>query len=131
MQKNKRKRKLSNKRCDLTSCNNFCKEKRSQFCSQECYLKDYYIKKEIKELENNIENLHEDKGLKIFLNGVSGKLSDKWSKMYSPGHTIQMNLTGQLSILMFAEMLECNGFEVVSANTDGVVVYYNEDEEGT
>lgn len=68
-----------------------------------------------------------DKGLKIFLNGVSGKFSDKWSKMYSPGHTIQMNLTGQLSILMLAEMFECQGFEVVSANTDGLVVYYKEE----
>jgi hypothetical protein len=67
-----------------------------------------------------------DKGLKIFLNGVSGKLSDKYSTMYSPNLTIQMNLTGQLSILMLVEMFELNGIEVVSANTDGVVAYYNE-----
>lgn len=70
-----------------------------------------------------------DKGLKIFLNGVSGKFSDQWSKMYSPGHTIQMNLTGQLSILMLAEIFECQGMEVVSANTDGLVVYYKDEEE--
>jgi hypothetical protein len=71
----------------------------------------------------------EDKGLKIFLNGVSGKFSDFWSKMYSPNNTIQMNLTGQLSILMLAEMFECNGMEVISANTDGLVVYYKDEEE--
>lgn len=70
-----------------------------------------------------------DKGLKIFLNGVSGKFSDFYSTMYGPGNTIQMNLTGQLSILMLAEMFECNGITVVSANTDGLVAYYNEDEE--
>lgn len=70
-----------------------------------------------------------DKGLKIFLNGVSGKFSDEWSTMYGPGNTIQMNLTGQLSILMLAEMFECNGIEVVSANTDGVVTYYKEEDE--
>lgn len=70
-----------------------------------------------------------DKGLKIFLNGTSGKFSDTWSSMYSPHLTIQMNITGQLAILMLAEMFECNGIEVVSANTDGVVVYYKDDEE--
>lgn len=70
-----------------------------------------------------------DKGLKIFLNGVSGKFSDEWSKMYSPGHTIQMNLTGQLSILLLAEMFEFQGMEIVSANTDGLVVYYKDEYE--
>ena len=67
-----------------------------------------------------------DKGLKIFLNGVSGKWSDPFSKMYSPWNTIHMNLTGQLLILMLAEMLTCQGMEVISANTDGLEVYYNE-----
>jgi hypothetical protein len=49
--------------------------------------------------------------------------------MYGPSNTIQMNLTGQLSILMLAEMFECNGIEVVSANTDGVVTFYHERDE--
>lgn len=70
-----------------------------------------------------------DKGLKIFLNGTSGKFSDFWSKMYSPELTIHLNLTGQLSILMYVEMLECNGIKVISANTDGVVIYYRKDQE--
>jgi hypothetical protein len=72
----------------------------------------------------------EDKGLKIFLNGVSGKFSNKWSTIYSPNLTMQMNLTCQLSILMLVEMLHCNGIEVISANTDGIVIYCaREDEE--
>ena len=70
-----------------------------------------------------------DKGLKIFLNGVSGKWSDPFSKMYSPWNTIHMNLTGQLLILMLAEMLTCQGMEIISANTDGLVVYYKENDE--
>lgn len=70
-----------------------------------------------------------DKGLKIFLNGVSGKWSDPYSKMYSPWNTVHMNLTGQLLILMLAEILTCQGMEIVSANTDGLVVYYKENEE--
>lgn len=70
-----------------------------------------------------------DKGLKIFLNGVSGKFSDPYSTMYSPANTIQMNITGQLAILMLAEMFECNEIEVISANTDGITVYYDETDE--
>jgi hypothetical protein len=69
-----------------------------------------------------------DKGLKIFLNGGSGKWSDPWSKLYSPWNTIHMNLTGQLLILMLAEMLTCRGMEVISANTDGLEVYYKEED---
>jgi hypothetical protein len=71
----------------------------------------------------------EDKGLKIFLNGVSGKFSDFWSKMFSPNLTMQMNLTCQLSILMLVEMLECNGIKVISANTDGIVIYCAKEDE--
>lgn len=65
----------------------------------------------------------ESAGLKIFLNGVSGKWSDTFSNLYSPENTMQMNLTGQLSIMMLVEMFVCNGLKVISANTDGVTVY--------
>jgi len=64
-----------------------------------------------------------DKGLKIVINGTSGKLSDYWSKMYSPGLTMQMTITGQLALLMQIEMMHYNGIEAISANTDGVVYY--------
>jgi hypothetical protein len=70
------------------------------------------------------KNFTEDKGLKIFINGMSGKLSDVWSKMRSPDLTIQMTITGQLTLLLFAEILTCNGFKVISANTDGIVIYH-------
>lgn len=69
------------------------------------------------------KNFTKDKGLKIFINGMSGKLSDSFSKMYSPDLTIQMTVTGQLTLLMLIEMLECNGIQVISANTDGIVIY--------
>jgi hypothetical protein len=71
-----------------------------------------------------MKNFSKDKGLKIFLNGTSGKFSDLWSKMRSPHLTMQMNLTCQLSILMLIEILHCNGLRVVSANTDGIVIYH-------
>lgn len=63
-----------------------------------------------------------DKGLKIVINGTSGKLSDVWSTFYSPDNTIQMTVSGQLALLMFVELLEQEGIRVVSANTDGIVM---------
>jgi hypothetical protein len=74
-------------------------------------------------------NFTKDKGLKIFLNGTSGKFSDLWSKMRSPHLTMQMNLTCQLSILMLIEILHCNDLKVVSANTDGIVIYHKREDQ--
>jgi len=64
-----------------------------------------------------------DKGLKIFINGASGKLNQKDSRLYSPKSYIQMTLTGQFSILMLTELLVTNGIKVISGNTDGIVIY--------
>lgn len=60
--------------------------------------------------------------LKITINGSFGKLGSKWSALYSPDLLIQTTVTGQLALLMLIEMLESVGVEVVSANTDGVVM---------
>jgi len=70
-----------------------------------------------------------DKGLKIVINGTSGKLSDIWSIFYSPDLTIQMTVSGQLALLLFIEMLESEGIKVISANTDGIVMLVNKDQE--
>ena len=70
-----------------------------------------------------------DKGLKIVINGTSGKLSDIWSIFYSPDLTIQMTVSGQLALLMFIEMLEFEGIKVISANTDGIVMLVGKDQE--
>jgi hypothetical protein len=70
-----------------------------------------------------------DKGLKIVINGTSGKLSDVWSIFYSPDNTILMTVTGQLDLLMFVEDLELNGIKVISANTDGIVMLISKDQE--
>ena len=60
--------------------------------------------------------------LKITINGFFGKLSDRWSVIYSPKSMMQVTLTGQLSLLMLIEKLELAGIAVKSANTDGVVI---------
>lgn len=61
--------------------------------------------------------------LKIVINGSFGKLGSKWSRLYAPDLMIQVTITGQLSLLMLIEMLEESGVSVVSANTDGVVIF--------
>ena len=60
--------------------------------------------------------------LKIVVNGSFGKLGSKWSALYAPKLLIQTTITGQLSILMLIERFEQAGIEIVSANTDGIVI---------
>jgi hypothetical protein len=67
------------------------------------------------------KNVAKDKGLKIALNGVYGKSNSRYSVLYAPHMMIAVTLTGQLSLLMLAEIAEAAGVPVVSGNTDGVV----------
>lgn len=67
--------------------------------------------------------------LKITINGSFGKFGSKWSALYAPQLLIQTTITGQLSLLMLIHRLERNGIEVVSANTDGIVVKCHRDDE--
>jgi len=64
----------------------------------------------------------ESDGLKIVLNGTFGKLFSKWSVLYAPELGIRTTITGQLALLMLIEMMECSGIQVISANTDGIVL---------
>lgn len=61
-------------------------------------------------------------GLKIAINGIFGKLGNKYSLVYSPNLLIQVTVTGQLALLMLIEAIELAGIPVVSANTDGIVI---------
>lgn len=60
--------------------------------------------------------------LKIVANGSFGKFGSKYSMLYAPDLMIQVTVTGQLALLMLIERLEADGIEVVSANTDGIVI---------
>lgn len=68
---------------------------------------------------------------KIVINGSFGKLGESTSPLYAPNLLIQTTVTGQLSLLMLIERLEMAGIHVISANTDGIVKYYREDQEET
>ena len=67
--------------------------------------------------------------LKIVINGSFGKFGSMFSKLYAPDLLIQTTITGQLALLMQIEALELCGIEVVSANTDGVVMKCNKAKE--
>ena len=64
-----------------------------------------------------------DASLKIVINSSFGKFGNRWSALYSPDLLIQTTVTGQLALLMLIEALEGSGIQVVSANTDGIVIY--------
>lgn len=60
--------------------------------------------------------------LKIVINSSYGKFGSEYSILSSPETSIQVTLTGQLSLLMLIERLENVGLSVISANTDGIVI---------
>jgi hypothetical protein len=60
--------------------------------------------------------------LKVTINGSFGKFGSPYSCLYSPALLIQTTVTGQLTLLMLIEALESEGIQVVSANTDGLVI---------
>ena len=78
----------------------------------------YDTRLKAKKAENNVEA----NALKIVLNATFGKLGSKFSTFYDPQLLIQVTLTGQLALLMLIERYEINSIEVISANTDGVLV---------
>jgi hypothetical protein len=60
---------------------------------------------------------------KIAINGTFGKTGSPYSVLYAPNITIQITLTGQLALLMLIEQLELLKIQVVSTNTDGILIY--------
>lgn len=60
--------------------------------------------------------------LKIVCNSSFGKMGSLYSFLYSPELLIQVTITGQLALLMLIERMADAGIEVMSANTDGIVV---------
>jgi len=65
--------------------------------------------------------------LKIVINSSFGKFGNRYSALFSPKLLMQTTLTGQLSLLMLIEQMECAQLEVVSANTDGIIVFLQDD----
>lgn len=73
--------------------------------------------------EGEAAELVEADSLKITNNGTFGKTGSSFSVIYAPEQLVWVTLTGQLSILMLAELLIEYGFKIVSTNTDGIVIW--------
>lgn len=62
-------------------------------------------------------------GMKIVVNGGFGKTGSPYSILYGPELLIQTTVGGQLALLMLIESLEMHRIHIVSANTDGIVIW--------
>ena len=60
--------------------------------------------------------------LKIVINAIYGKFGYEFGELFDRLCTLQVTINGQLMIMMLCEELTLNDIEVVSANTDGIVV---------
>ena len=60
--------------------------------------------------------------LKIVINSIYGKLGYEEGDICDRLAVLQVTINGQLMVMMLCEELELNGIEVVSANTDGIVI---------
>lgn len=62
---------------------------------------------------------------KILINGFFGKLGSIYCPFYAPDLLLATTITGQLNLLtLIDELAKQRGIEVVSANTDGIMVRY-------
>lgn len=71
-------------------------------------------------------NVEAKQGYKIILNSIYGQLNNPYSILYDPQKTIQVTLTGQFYLLMLLESLTTAGYQVINANTDGILVHLTE-----
>lgn len=60
--------------------------------------------------------------LKIVINSIYGKLGYKFGDLYDRLAVLRVTVNGQLLLLMLCEALEVAGINVISANTDGIVI---------
>jgi len=64
---------------------------------------------------------------KIVNNGTFGNTGSPYAVVYAPKLMISTTITGQLSLLMLIEELTLKQFNVISANTDGIVTVIPKD----
>ena len=94
------------------------------FCKLVNWLKDTRIaaKHSTEDLVDGIPKDILAQALKIVINSIYGKLGDENSDICDRLAVLKVTINGQLFLLMLCEELELNGIEVVSGNTDGIVV---------
>jgi CRISPR/Cas system CMR-associated protein Cmr5 small subunit len=71
--------------------------------------------------------MNESDTLKITINSVFGKTGNENHWLYDPLVTLRTTINGQLFMLMLIERLTLQGFQVISANTDGIITIVPKD----
>ena len=61
-------------------------------------------------------------GLKIAINSVFGKTGSAYGWLTDPTALTRCTVTGQLTLLQFVDLIQIDGVEVLSANTDGLTI---------
>ena len=65
------------------------------------------------------------KRLKIVINGTFGKTNDPFSAFYDPYIMASVTVTGQVALIALVAMVHDVGGNVISANTDGITILYD------
>jgi hypothetical protein len=65
----------------------------------------------------------QDKGLKIITLSIFGKTGNQYSILFDELMQLQITLGGQLSMLKLIEMLTYSNIEIISVNTDGLIIH--------
>jgi len=65
--------------------------------------------------------------LKLILNSTSGMIDNQYSWLYYPEGAMKLRLMGQLILSLTIERLVLAGYQVISANTDGIEVIVPQD----
>lgn len=69
---------------------------------------------------------------KLAMNGGGfGKLGSEWSWQYDPEAKYRVTIGGELKLLMLIEAFVIRGVDIVSVNTDGVVIHYPKEKQQT
>ena len=77
------------------------------------------VKKDRIEAKKN-KDKSKDALLKLILNSTSGLIDNEYSWLYYPEGAMKLRLTGQLILSLVIERLVLSGYQVISANTDGI-----------
>jgi len=88
-----------------------------------------YTNNIIKRMKAKVKKLKAiNEALKSALNGGGfGKTNESYNWQYSPFSHFSCTIGNQFEILMLIEMLELEGINVISANTDGIVCHFDKE----
>lgn len=106
---------------------------RNAFCNLVTWMKDTRVAAKHSK-EDYIDGIPKDVlalVLKIVINSIYGKFGFEKGDLYDRLAVLKVTVNGQLMILMLCEELEMNGIQVISANTDGIMVKVYEDQTET